>query len=76
MTSDLLGESIVPELLTDHRKMFDDENGNLYEDSISIFHADMIEQGQWTINYLDLDCLKMENDNQAILAHPLRYIAE
>ena len=76
ITSGSLGEHIVPELLTDHRKVFEDENGKLYEDSIYIFCADMIKHGQWAIEYLDLDCIKMENDDQAILARLTRDIAK
>ena len=76
ITSGSLGEHLVPELLTDHQEIFKDQNGKLYEDSIYIFCADMIKHGQWAIDYLDLDCLKMENDDQAILARLTRDIAK
>jgi hypothetical protein len=28
----------------------------------------MIKHGQWIIDYLDLSCIKMENDDQTIFA--------
>ncbi len=36
----------------------------------------MIKHGQWAIDYLELDCIKMENDDQAILARLTRDIAK
>jgi hypothetical protein len=75
LTSGSLGEYIVPRILTDHQEIFKDKNGKLYEDSIYIFCADMVKHGQWAIDYLDLDCIKMENDDQAILARLTRDIA-
>jgi hypothetical protein len=76
ITSGSLGEHIVPRILTDHQEIFKDENGKLYEDSIYIFCADMVKHGQWAIDYLDLDCIKMENDDEAILARLTRDIAK
>jgi len=76
ITSGSLGEFIVPRILTDHQQIFKDKNGKLYEDSIYIFCADMVKHGQWAIDYLDLDCIKMENDDQSILARLTRDIAK
>ncbi len=76
LTSGSLGEHIVPRILTEHQEIFQDENGKLYEDSIYIFCADMMKHGQWAIEYLDLDCIKMENDDQAIVARLTRDIAK
>jgi len=76
ITSGSLGEQIVPRILRDHQEIFKDKNGKLYEDSIYIFCADMIKHGQWAIDYLELDCIKMENDDQAILARLTRDIAK
>jgi len=76
ITSGSLGEHIVPRILTDHQEIFKDKNGKLYEDSIYIFCADMIKHGQWAIDYLELDCIKMENDDQSILARLTRDIAK
>jgi hypothetical protein len=36
----------------------------------------MIKHGEWAIDYLDLDCIKMENDDHAILARLTRDIAK
>ncbi len=76
ITSGSLGEFIIPRILTDHQQIFKDKNGKLYEDSIYIFCADMVKHGQWAIDYLDLDCIKMENDDQSILARLTRDIAK
>lgn len=76
ITSGSLGEHIVPQILTEHQDIFKDKNGKIYEDSIYIFCADMIKHGQWAIDYLELDCIKMENDDQAILARLTRDIAK
>ena len=76
LTSGSLGEKIVPRILTEHPQIFQDRFGKFYEDSIYIFCADMIKHGQWAIDYLDLDCIKMENDDQAILARLTRDIAK
>jgi hypothetical protein len=77
ITSGSLGEDIVPRILTDHQEIFKDKKtGKLYEDSIYIFCADMVKHGQWAIDYIDLDCIKMENDDQSILARLTRDIAK
>jgi hypothetical protein len=77
ITSGSLGEDIVPRILTDHQEIFKDEKtGKFYEDSIYIFCADMVKHGQWAIDYIDLDCIKMENDDQSILARLTRDIAK
>jgi len=77
ITSGSLGEQIVPRILTDHQQIFkDNKTGKLYEDSIYIFCADMVKHGQWAIDYLELDCIKMENDDQTILARLTRDIAK
>jgi len=76
ITSGSLGQFIVPQILTDHQEIFKDENGKLYEDSIYIFCADMVKHGQWAIDYLELDCIKMENDDQTVLARLTRDIAK
>ena len=55
--------------------MFADENGKLYEDSIYIFCADTVKHGQWAIEYLDFDCIKMEKGDQAILARLIHEIS-
>ena len=76
LTSGSLGEYIVPTILTNHQDIFQDQNGKIHEDSIYIFCANMVKHGQWAIDYLDFDCIKMENDDQAILARLTRDIAK
>jgi hypothetical protein len=76
ITSGSLGEHIIPKILKEHQEIFQDENGKISEDSIYIFCADIVKHGRWAIDYLDLDCIKMENDDQAILARLTRDIAK
>ncbi|CAF1162497.1 unnamed protein product [Adineta steineri] len=76
LTSGSLGEKIVPKILDEHQEIFQDENNKLYEDSIYIFCADMVKHGQWAIEYLELDCIKMENDDQTLLSRLTRDIAK
>jgi hypothetical protein len=76
ITSGSLGEHIVPRILTDHQEIFKDKNGKLYEDSIYIFCADTKKHSEWAYDYLDLNCIKIENDDKLILARLTRDIAQ
>jgi hypothetical protein len=76
ITSGSLGEYIVPRILTEYQHIFKDKDGKLYEDSIYIFCANMVKHGQWAIDYLELDCIKMEDDDLSILARLTRDIAK
>ncbi|CAF0974066.1 unnamed protein product [Rotaria sordida] len=75
ITSGERGEHIVPRILNDHRKIFTDNNGNIYKDSIYVFCANVAYHGQWALDYEELDCIKMENDDRMILARLTRDIA-
>ncbi|CAF4036137.1 unnamed protein product, partial [Rotaria sordida] len=75
ITSGALGEHIVPRILNNHRKIFADNDGNIYKDSIYVFCANVAYHGQWALDYEELDCIKMENDDKAILARLTRDIA-
>jgi len=76
ITSGSLGEYIIPRIFTDHQEIFKDKNEKFYEDSIYIFCADMKKHTQWAYDYLDFNCIKMENDDQTILARLTRDIAK
>jgi hypothetical protein len=75
ITSGALGEHIVPDILNNHRKIFEDDNGNVNKISIYVFCLNMAYHSQWALDYVDLDCIKMENDDRIILACLTRDIA-
>ncbi len=77
ITSGSLGKTIVPKILPNHKEIFQDKNGKLYEDSIYIFCTDMAMHSIWAEEYLDdFGCLKMENNDKFVLARLPRDIAK
>ena len=76
LTSGSLGELIIPRILPNHKQIFEDENGKIYEDSIYIFCADMAKHKEWATEYLEFGCIKMDNNDQTILARLTRDIAK
>ncbi|CAF0806795.1 unnamed protein product [Adineta steineri] len=76
MTSGDLGQHIVPAILNNHQSIFQDKNGNLYEDSIYIFCANMTAHIEWARQFLDFCCIKIITDDRQMLARLTRDIAK
>ncbi|CAF2096194.1 unnamed protein product [Rotaria magnacalcarata] len=75
ITSGALGQYIVPKLLNKDPQVFQDKNGKLYEHSIYIFCAHMAAHAEWAQDFLDLNCIQMEHDEQIVLFWLTRDIA-
>jgi hypothetical protein len=76
ITSGALGEHIVPRILNNHRNIFEDNDGKIYQDSIYVFCSNVAYHSKWALDYEDLDCIKMQNDDRVILARITRDIAK
>lgn len=76
ITSGSLGQYIVPKILERDQHIFQDRYGKLYQESIYIFCADMAAHAEWAQDFLDLECIQMQNDERLILSQLTQHIAK